>query len=85
MAKTYIYGGYIVTGGNLDNGSPWQGVRVLLAETSAERPTPMTAISAKAVHTPELVNVLARLPLHSKVCVSAELSGRITDITPVKG
>ena len=49
MAKTYIYGGYIVTGGNLDNGSPWQGVRVLLAETSAERPTPMTAISANGL------------------------------------
>lgn len=85
MAKVYVYGGYIVTGGKLDNGTPWQGVRVLLAETSAERPVPMTALSAKAAYSDSLVGSLARLPLHSKVCVVADLNGKISDITPFKG
>ena len=36
METMYVFGGYILTGGKLQNGNPWQGVNVMLAEVKAD-------------------------------------------------
>lgn len=36
METMYVFGGYILTGGNLQNGNPWQGMNVMLAEVKGD-------------------------------------------------
>lgn len=52
MSPVYVYGGYVLTGGTLDNGNSWQGINIMLAEV---RPiinggftSPMVAFCARA-------------------------------------
>ena len=85
MDKIYIFGGFVVTGGTLDDGKPWQGFRLLLAELKPGQTKPMTAISAKGVYSDSLAGTLSRLPLGSRVKIAAcDLRGRVVDIQPVK-
>lgn len=44
----YRFGGYILTGGKLDNGKKWEGIRVLLAKVKDPETPPVTASSVKA-------------------------------------
>lgn len=44
----YIFGGYIKTGGILQDGNPWEGLRILLGQTSEVNKKPVTAVSVKA-------------------------------------
>lgn len=86
METIFVYGGFIVTGGKLDNGTPWQGVRLLLGELKEDQSKPMTAIAAKGVYSDSLIGTLSRLPAGSRVKITAcDLRGRIMNIMPVKG
>lgn len=83
----YIYGGYIITGGFLDDAhtKPWQGVRLLLAELREGQSIPITALSVKGVYSDSMIGTLAGLPIGVKVTINCDLRQRVTDITPVKG
>lgn len=66
-ASLYRFGGYIKTGGKLNDGTPWNGVRVLLAKVKNPDDVPVTAISVKAA-----VNCLS---LIEQMC-----SGQLVDV-----
>lgn len=52
METKYIFGGYILTGGTLENGKPWKGLNVMLAEVKPSKnggyDLPMVSFVAKA-------------------------------------
>lgn len=63
MSK-FIYGGYILTGGTLQDGKPWQGVNIMLAqckETNAGVESPTYAQVFKASRLDSIMNVLNKL------------------------
>lgn len=65
METMYIFGGYILTGGTLESGSPWKGVNVLLAETKPSRNggynLPVVSFVAKASRLDSLMDVVQSL------------------------
>lgn len=69
METTYIFGGYILTGGTLDNGKAWRGVNIMLAEKRDKQEFPMYATVVKASRTDEIMRVLQSLgcgqPVHA--------------------
>lgn len=67
MNPVYVYGGFILTAGTLDNGNSWQGVNIMLAEV---KPTsdggytsPMVAYVYKASRSDSIMDFLNNTPL----------------------
>lgn len=60
--KKYVYGGYLDTGGTLDNGTRWSGFAVLLGQISDDCNVPMfgRCVSASGKNT-DIEDVLASL------------------------
>lgn len=46
MNPVYVYGGYVLTAGTLDNGNAWQGVNIMLAQA---KPAPDGGYTAPMV------------------------------------
>lgn len=69
MEKMYIYGGYILTGGKLQDGRPWQGVNVMLAELKPGNAEPVFATVCKASRADSIMGTLESLAIGS--CVHA--------------
>lgn len=84
MNNTYIFGGYILTGGQLENGSPWQGVNILLARYDADKPTPVSSTIAKAKREDTLVEVLGTLRPGDLVTVYFDERGKVALFNPIK-
>lgn len=65
METMYVFGGYIFTGGMLQNGKPWQGVNVMLAEVKGDGKggfnAPVVARVFKASRLDSLVSVIKSL------------------------
>lgn len=78
-----IYGGYILTGGTLDNGKPWLGVNVMLADTG-NRELPYKAEIAKAKRLDSLMDALHKLPIGCPVIANFGLDGKLTELKPVQ-
>lgn len=76
----YIYGGYVLTGGKLDNGSPWEGINILFAETRDQKTLPVSGMIAKARRDPDLMATLQELPIGVPVDVGCDLRGKVTSI-----
>lgn len=43
----YVFGGFIVTGGKLDNGNPWEGMRMCIGKIPNPKAAPVTAKTVK--------------------------------------
>ena len=90
----FIYGGFIRTGGTLDNGKPWQGLQIMLAEVRETGQRPMFARCYKGIPTDSLIAMLQRIPSDSPVDVSFSMCGtdrntqqpifKISDVRPIK-
>lgn len=64
--KKYQYGGYLLTGGTLDNGNAWQGVNVMIAECTVDNNgvrLPMRAGVFKGSRTDSLMDFLQNAPI----------------------
>lgn len=52
MENTYIYGGFIQTGGKLQDGTPWAGINIMIARHQVDEKgtniLPVCATIAKA-------------------------------------
>lgn len=84
MNNTYIFGGYILTGGTLENGTPWQGVNILLARYNAEKPVPVSSTIAKGKRDDDLVEVLGTLAPGDLVTVLFDERGKVALFNPIK-
>ena len=80
----YIYGGYILTGGKLDDGTLWQGINLLFGELPQSGDLPLTGMIGKARRSEELLKVLSNLPIGCPVDVLCDLRGKVTQISVVK-
>lgn len=80
----YIYGGYLLTGGKLDDGTPWKGINLLFGEVRKEGDEPLTGMIGKARRSDELLQVLSTLPIGCPVDVLCDLRGKVTQISVVK-
>lgn len=60
MNNKYIFGGYLLTGGTLDNGNPWQGINIMYGECRNGN-APMVGKIAKARREDSLVETLNNL------------------------
>lgn len=83
MNNTYIFGGYILTGGTLENGSPWQGVNIQLARYE-EGKSPVSSTIAKARRDDTLVEVLRTLSPGDLVTVYFDERGKVAVFNPCK-
>lgn len=61
METMYIFGGYILTGGTLQDGNPWKGVNILLAECKPSKNggynLPVVGFVAKASRLDHILDV----------------------------
>ncbi len=83
--SVYRYGGYLLTGGKLDNGNPWQGVNILIAEFSETKPTPVSGLIAKARREDSILDILNKLRAGDLVDMDFDIRGKVTRITPHAG
>lgn len=83
MNNTYIFGGYILTGGFLENGTPWQGVNIQLARYE-ENKSPVSSTIAKARRDDSLVEVLRTLSSGDLVTVYFDERGKVAVFNPCK-
>lgn len=77
----YHFGGFIRTGGTLDNGKPWHGFNVLLArahyDDNGRLDLPRSGLIAKASYTDALHNALREAQPGSVVEVYFNDKGKI--------
>lgn len=94
METMYVFGGYILTGGKLQNGKPWQGVNVMLAEVKADGKggfnDPVISRVFKASRLDSLMSVIQSLQYGDFVHAYFSAPGnegksKLIQITPVKG
>lgn len=76
MDNLYIYGGFLFTGGKLDNGKPWHGYSVLLGPIRSIEDTPLKGEAFKA-RSDSLLDVLKKTPLGFPVEVFFDKDGRV--------
>lgn len=84
MNNTYIFGGYILTGGTLENGSPWQGINILIARHDPDKPAPVSSTIAKARRDDDLVEVLGTLHPGDLTTVLFDERGKVALFNPIK-
>ena len=80
----YIYGGYLLTGGKLDDGTPWQGINLLFGEIPQNAEEPLSGMIGKARRTDSMMQTLSTLPIGCPVEVVCDLRGKVTGINVVK-
>lgn len=81
----YKYHGFALCGGVLDNGTPWKNIRLMLSRIPENSATlPRSVELAKAVYTDTALDFISKLPVGSRVDVSCDTSGRVTDIKLAK-
>ena len=73
METMYVFGGYILTGGKLQNGNPWQGVNVMLAEVKAD--------GKGGYNAPRLSLVYSRQAVWTVLCLLFSLCSMATSFT----
>ena len=84
MSNLYIYGGYLCTGGKLDDGKPWQGFSVLLGSIRNPDEMPLKGKAVKARRTDEMLKFLQGLPIGCPVEAYFDEDGRLTLIRVYK-
>lgn len=71
METMYIFGGYILTGGFLEdkNGQKkeWKGINIMLAEKRDKQEFPMYATVVKASRTDDMMRVISALAIGQPV------------------
>lgn len=90
----FIYGGFIRTGGTLNNGKPWYGVQIMLAEVRESSEMPMSVRCFKGIPTDSLFSTLSHIPANSPVDVTFSMCGtdfqthqpifKISSVQPIK-
>lgn len=94
METMYVFGGYILTGGKLQNGKPWQGINVMLAEVKSDGKTgynaPVIARVFKASRLDSLMSVIQSLPIGEFVhahfsAPDNEGKSKLIQLIPVNG
>ena len=80
----YVYGGYILTGGKLDDGKPWEGINVLLGEIRDLGDLPLKGIVVKAKRSEDLLIKLRSFSFGCPVDALADFNGRLVSISAVK-
>lgn len=84
MNESYIFGGYILTGGTLQNGNPWKGINIMFAVIRDGR-EPVRAQIGKASRLDSILEVVKKLAPGTPVEIAcAPDTGKITMIRPVK-
>lgn len=87
-----IYGGYILTGGTLDNGQKWKGVTVMLAD-SGKYDMPVSASCCKGQLSDSLLDTLHNLPIGCPVVANfgmptikdgRQVPGKLISLEPLK-
>lgn len=79
----YMYGGYIMVGGKLDNGKPWNGFRILLAPLDNSGKVGWKTTVVKASYTDGFNDKLADMELGSVVSAYFDETGRCVELSPV--
>lgn len=86
MENTYIYGGFIQTGGKLQDGTPWAGINIMIARHQVDEKgtniLPVCATIAKARNDSELLTTLASLRLGALVDIFFDERGKIAYFKP---
>lgn len=85
MNTKYIYGGYILTAGVLDNGNAWQGINIFYGECKNGN-APFIGKIAKArrqKNDDPLVEVLQSLEIGEFIDIICTPDGKVVDIRPV--
>lgn len=81
MNLKYIYGGYVLTAGTLDNGNPWQGVNIFYGECRNGN-APYVGKIAKARREDHIVDTLQTLEIGEFVDLICTPDGKVVDIRP---
>lgn len=79
----YMYGGYIMVGGKLDNGKPWNGFRILLAPLDSSGKVGWKTSVVKASYTDDFNDKLADMELGSIVSAYFDENGRCVQLSLV--
>lgn len=86
MENTYIYGGFIRTGGNLQDGTPWEGINILVARHKVDEKgngiKPVVSTIAKARYDEELINTLVNLRPGALVDIYFDERGKVAFFKP---
>lgn len=77
MPNLYIYGGFLFTGGKLDDGKPWKGLSVLLGPIRDVEDTPLKGQACKARQSESLIEALKSIPLGFPVEAFFDIDGRV--------
>ena len=87
MNNLYIFGGFILTAGTLENGDAWEGVNILVARPKGENGElpPVSSTIAKAKRSDELVNTLVALRPGALVTIYFDERGKVALFQPQKG
>lgn len=88
MENTYIFGGFIQTGGKLNDGTPWAGINIMIARHQIDEKganiLPVCSTIAKARYDSELLSVLSGLRPGALVNVFFDERGKVAFFSPVK-
>ena len=79
----FIYGGYILTGGTLDNGKSWRGINVMLADRKVGEDFPFFATVCKGLYSDSLLKACQDISIGTPVSPSFVPSGTDKNSNPV--
>lgn len=79
MNIRYIFGGYLLTGGTLDNGKPWQGINIMYGESKNGNP-PMIGKIAKARREDSIVDTLQNLFTGDFIEILCSPDGKVIEL-----
>lgn len=88
MENKFIYGGFVLTGGNLADGTPWTGINVMLAQVRGDK-LPTYATCVKASRTDSMLSLLRGLAIGQPVQAYFSLPDtngkvKLVELRPVK-
>lgn len=86
MENTYFYGGFIQTGGKLQDGTPWAGINIMIARHQVDDKgmtiKPVVSTIAKARYDSELLTTLANLRPGALVDIYFDERGKVALFKP---
>lgn len=81
--SVYRFGGYLLTGGKLDNGNPWEGINILIGECKDENTPPVSGLIAKARREDSILEALGKLRAGEFVDLDFDIRAKVTRISSV--
>lgn len=85
--SNYIFGGFILTAGTLEDGNTWEGVNILIARPKGDNGElpPVSSTIVKAKRSDDLLNTLVALRPGAVVTIYFDERGKVALFQPLKG